>query len=363
MKKSAIALLMVFLILPGINGICAAEQGENSGVFSRDSIVSLMYRANAYAMAHPWQPDDHNWIRATWYTGVMALHRTTGDPAILRQAMDWAAKHGWREGDEYDVANRKTCGQTYLELYFLKRDPEMIAHIRAFVDGRMALNESPRKRWYYCDCLYVGPPAIAMLGRATGERKYYDYLHRVYWDVVDYLFDDEAGLFYRDSSFFDTRTALGHKVLWSRGNGWVIAGIPRVLEYLEPDDPQRSRYVVLFRRMAASIAAVQGDDGLWRTNLADPAQFPEPESSGTAFFCYAMAWGINNGILERETYLPVVQRAWRGLAAAVDSQGKLCRVQPVGDRPARVERESTHEYAVGAFLLAGSEMVKVSQGR
>ena len=328
-------------------------------VFSKEKIIAIMKKVNEYTLSHPYTEHDRNWVRATYYTGVMALYKTTTDPRILDQAMRWTQKHEWQAGDEQEPANRMTCGQTYLELYFLKNDPAMIAGIRAEVDEQIAATVSPRKAWYYCDTLYVGPPTLAMLGKATDKATYYRYLNRVYWDVTDHLFDKERGLFYRDKGYFDKKTRNGKKVFWSRGNGWVIAGIPRVLEHLPKDDPYHDRYVGLLRTLAASVARAQGDDGLWRTNLADADQYPGPETSGTAFFCYAMTWGINQNILEKDVYLPVVRKAWKGLVAAVHDSGKLGWVQPVGADPQYASPDSTHEYAVGAFLLAASEMVKL----
>ena len=153
-----------------------------------------------------------------------------------------------------------------MELYFLDPDPERIAKIRAYVDSRIETvhaGEPPTKGWYYCDTLYVGPPALAMLGHATGEQKYYDYLNEVYWDVTDLLFDKEHHLFYRDAGYFEARTPNDRKVFWSRGNGWVLGGIPRVLQYLPRDNEYYDRYVELFRTMSALIAKRQESDGLW----------------------------------------------------------------------------------------------------
>ena len=329
---------------------------------ARQKIVEVMRKVHAYQAAHPYKEHDRDWIRATYYTGVMALYRTTKDPQILDQAVRWAEKHGWAEGTEREPANKKTCGQTYLELYFLQRDPRRIAKMRAYVDSRIkrvGAGEPPIRGWYYCDTLYVGPPTIAMLGKATGEEKYYDYLNKVYWDVTDYLFDEDYKLFYRDESYFDAKTKNGKKVFWSRGNGWVLGGIPRVLEYLPKENEHYDRYVELFRAMSAAIAKRQGPDGLWRANLDDPDECPNPETSGTAFFCYATAWGVNRGLLDRSIFLPVVIKAWQGLVRHVGPDGKLGFVQPVGAAPAPATREMTHEYAMGLFLLAGEEMVKL----
>jgi len=77
------------------------------------------------------------------------------------------------------------------------------------------------------------------------------------------------------------------------------------------------------------------------------------------FFCYALAWGINHGYLDRQTYLPVVKKAWHGLVGAVRSDGKLGYVQAIGASPAKLTSEDNQEYGSGAFLLAGSEMYKL----
>jgi len=322
-------------------------------------VLDLMYKVRAYQKSHPWRPVDRNWIRATYYTGVMGMYHTTKDPKVLAQALRWAEKHQWREGNERHPANKKTCGQTYLELYFLDPKPERIAAIRAYVDSRMRLiagGESPLKGWYYVDTLYVGPPTLAMLAKATGQKKYADYLHKVYWTVAVRLLDRDDGLFYRDARYFKARTKRGKKVFWSRGNGWAFGGIPRVLAYLPKEDPQRPRYVKLLRTMAKALVARQPADGLWRSNLDDADQHPNPETSGTAFFCYGLAWGVNQGLLDRKKYLPATLKAWAGLVRHVNDSGRLGYVQPVGADPRPARANQTHEYAAGLFLLAGGEI-------
>lgn len=357
------ATLVLVCLLGIFSTVRSAEpEADSKDVFSKKKIVEVMRKVRDYQLAHPWKETDRNWIRATYYTGVMGLYRTTEDPEILAQARRWAQKHDWAEGNERERANKKTCGQTYLELHFIDPKSANIAKIRAYVDSRIETieaGESPTKGWYYSDTLYVGPPTIAMLGKATGEQKYFDYLNKVYWGVTDHLFDKEYGLFYRDKSYFNAKTENGKKVFWSRGNGWVIGGIPRVLQYLPKDNERYDDYVKLLQTMAAAIARQQGDDGLWRANLDDPDQHPNPETSGTAFFCYAFAWGINNGVLESDNFLPATMKAWEGLVRHVQPSGKLGFVQPVGASPKPATRDMTHEYAMGLFLLAGEEMAKL----
>ena len=93
--------------------------------------------------------------------------------------------------------------------------------------------------------------------------------------------------------------------------------------------------------MSAAMAAIQGSDGLWRTGLLDPDSYPLPENSGSAFFTYALAWGINHGILDRAEYEPVVEK-----------RGKECcstymRMDDSGaSRPFLMRRESSSQRPV-----------------
>lgn len=329
-----------------------------------EEILPLLHRVNNWQIANPrMKPNDRNWERGTWYTGVMAAYKATGDEKFLQQALEWGTQHHWQVGTEKQGANRLFCVETWAECYFAKQDKAMLAPAIAWLN--IATNNSPAgaKVWYleggrrYADSLY-GACALAMLAKATGDKKYLAYMHDFFWDVHAELFDKDDGLFCRDKRFIGQMTKNGKKIFWSRGNGWVLGGIVRILEYLPEDDPQRPRYVELLKTMSAAIAKRQGSDGLWRPNLADPDDVTVPESSGTGFFCYGIAWGINHGLLDRATYEPVVKKAWAGLVKSVSAEGQVQWGQPVGDRPVNLQQTQTHEYVTGTFLLAGSEMLK-----
>jgi len=343
------------------------ENGARASTIVRTaSIPGLAMRVYAYQVANPVVAPpiaDNDWERGTFYTGVMALYRATKDPSLLERAEHWAETNGWQPGPGIAPANSLTCAQTYLDIHAIRREARMIEATRRFVDGRIREERRGREEWFYSDALYVAPPALAQLAKATGDPRYLDYLSSMYWDVVDALFDAQAGLFYRDRRFVPLRTLHDAPVLWSRGNGWVIAGIPLILEHLPADHPGRPRYLDLFRKMARALKPVQGKDGLWRTSLLDADEFPEPDTSGSAFFCYALAWGVNRGHLDADEYLPVVSRAWNGLASCVEPDGKLGWVQRINDRPGPVARSDTHEYGAGALLLAASEMMRLETRR
>ena len=127
------------------------------------------------------------------------------------------------------------------------------------------------------------------------------------------------------------------------------------------DYPERARYLALFREMASRIATLQQSDGYWRTSLLDADSHPRPETSGTAFYVYALAWGLNEGLLERATYEPVVRRGWGALVRAVHPNGMLGYVQRIGDQPGNTSEAGTEIYGVGALLLAGSEVYRLAQ--
>jgi unsaturated rhamnogalacturonyl hydrolase len=328
-----------------------------------EEILPLMHRVNNYQIAHPkMKADDRNWERGTWYTGVMAAYKATGDQVFLDQCLKWGEQHQWAVGTEKQGANRLFCVETWTELSLLKKDPAMIAPALTHLNTP-AYNSpvGPTGVWYleglrrYADSLY-GACTLAMLSKATGDQKYVGYMHAFFWDVHNELFDRNDHLFYRDNRFIEQRTKNNKKIFWSRGNGWVMGGIVRVLEYLPESDAQRGRYVELLRQMSEAIAKNQRADGLWSPNLGDAEEPNSPETSGTAFFCYAMAWGINHGVLDRKTYLPVVDKAWDALVKSVTPEGRILWGQLVGDRPVALGKDDTHEYVTGTFLLAASEV-------
>jgi unsaturated rhamnogalacturonyl hydrolase len=336
---------------------------------SHSEILAIMHRVNDWQSRHPvMSAEDRNWHRATWYTGVMSSWKETRDPKFLNQALAWGRQHHWQVGTEPGGANRLFCVETWIELFFARNDRAMIEPTIQWLEKPEPNSPAGARQWYleaydlnhlYVDSLY-GASALAMLAKATHDKKYLEIMQAFFDDVTGELFDKESGLYYRDGRFRGRKTANGRKIFWSRGNGWVFGGIARILEYLPADDPRRPGYVQIFQRMASELVKRQGADGLWRPNLDDPEEVPLPETSGTGFFCYGLAWGINHGILESAVYLPAVKRAWAGLCRNVTPEGKVLRGQQVDFEPNNVKQESTHEYVTGTFLLAGSQVYTLS---
>lgn len=108
--------------------------------------------------------------------------------------------------------------------------------------------------------------------------------------------------------------------------------------------------------MAARISSLQQPDGSWHASLLDPESYPVKETSGTGFYCYALLWGLNHGMLNNKIYWPVVKKAWAALATSVHADGMLGYVQRIGASPDAVTENSTEVYGVGAFLLTGTQL-------
>lgn len=364
-------------------------------IYTKPFIKAIMDKVNGYQYAHPWKEFDDNWIRGTYYTGVMACYQATGDKKYLQQCDAWGEKLKWqipklKPGQKASGANLLTCGQTWLESFMESRKKQKIDPIIAHLDDPNIRNATSEPlEWYfeggrrYVDGLFTGPPALAMLYKITGREKYLDWMDACFWDVYGALYDLEEGLFYRDDRYIQgfsgeinqsfvpvdfvserksivyQKTANGEKVIWSRGNGWAFAGLARILKYLPKDRANYEKYKSVFIRMAAEIKQRQQPDGFWYPNLADSKDYGQKESSGTGFFTYGLAWGINNGILRKEEYLPAAKKGWAALVSAVNEEGKVQWGQLVGSSPYKILQEDSHEYVSGMFLLAASEMYKM----
>ncbi|HYC73066.1 MAG TPA: glycoside hydrolase family 88 protein [Opitutaceae bacterium] len=335
----------------------------------RAEVLALAERVADWQLAHPserWTP--LLWHNAAFYAGVLALAEISPSPRFHDRLRALGEQHGWALAERPYHADDHAVGQAWAELFLRHGDPRMIAPLRERFDFILAhpkddnldfdreRNPDRLDRWSWCDALFMAPPAWVRLWKATGDARYLDFAVAKWWVTSDYLYDRESRLYFRDSRYFSQREANGAKVFWSRGNGWVLAGLVRLLQHLPADHPSRPRFEQQFREMAAAVLAAQQPDGLWRASLLDPASFPMKESSGSGFFCYAFAWGANEGLLDRAAYGAAALRAWDALAGFVQPDGKLTHVQPVGFTPVTFDASHTEPYGVGAFLLAAREV-------
>lgn len=296
--------------------------------------------------------DAIDWIHGAMWAGIMATYQATGDAKYLSAVKAWGQANSWGlSGGVTTNADNQCVAQTYFDVYLLApsaADGNLVTGAKPSFDAMVA---SGNAGWTWEDALFMSPPGLARLGVIEGDESYFALLDTNWWEAYASLFAPADGLMCRDPGC--------NGVYWARGNGWVVAGTARVLEFLPLSDARRPDYVAMLETMAAALKPWQGADGLWRSDITHPARYPNPETSGTGLMTYAIAWAINNGILDRATYLTVAQNGWQGLVSAVDDSGMLGYVQPVGAAPAPATATSTAEYGVGAFLLAGSEVAKL----
>ncbi len=332
-----------------------------SSGLKRPAILKAMKKVADWQLQHSEGRYNIQWTFAALYDGLLAASKTTGDKRYHDRVLQVARDNHWELGPRFAHADDEAVGLTYLTLYADDPRPEEIAPTSAGLDKLLARPDDPQKNlWWWCDALYMAPPVLAELSVATGDHRSLDFMNREWWITSGALYDPAEHLYFRDERFLIIREANGQKVFWSRGNGWVLAGLAMVLQRMPTDYPDRAKYEKQFKDMAERVAGLQQSDGLWRASLLDPDSYPNPEVSGSGFFTYAMAWGIHHKLLNRERYLPVVKKSWQGMLTHVYADGRLGSIQPIGGEPGKFKASSSYVYGVGAFLLAGSELSQIS---
>ncbi len=332
----------------------------------------------------------NGWSWSTHAQGVRAMFGVLGDQAYRDEGLSWGAANAWRLGTERNPDNIK-AGQAYYSWHQVDASADLTA-----MDARMKadLTGLPSSQYDWIDALFMGLPDWAAWSARTGEAAYAARMDDFYTWMRDSgatsarcggrtptqpgLYDSSARLWYRDCGYVGLLDANGKPVFWGRGNGWVIAAMAQVLEQVPAGDPRATKYTDMLRTMSARLAELQGADGMWRASLADPALFPQPETSATALITYALAFGVRTGVLDAATYRPVIARAWQGLTSiALQPSGFVSSCQPNGVAPAapytaaapRTPPSTTSSgtvntdsppFCVGAFLLAGAEIARLT---
>jgi rhamnogalacturonyl hydrolase YesR len=329
--------------------------------FKRSDIEKALRKVADWQLDRARPDFNKDWTYAALYAGFMALPTAVAGSRYQDAMLEMSKSFDWQLGPRIALADDQAIGQTYMQLYLEHHDPAMMAPTRQRFETVMQMPDNPAKPlWWWCDALFMAPPVLAELSKATGDRRYLTFLDRE-WSVTSAkLYDPAQHLFYRDASFLNQHEQNGRSIFWSRGNGWVMAGLVRVLEYMPQDDPLRSKYVHQLQEMAAAVAPLQGDDGLWRPGLLDADAYRLPENSGSAFITYALAYGVRKNFLDRKRYLPRVKKAWAGLLSHVYEDGRLGCIQPIGAAPGAFTATSSYVYGVGAYLLAGSEIYQLA---
>lgn len=341
-----------------------------------EQVRQVIRKVNTY-----WQQNNKAEVRAFWdnaayHTGNIEVYKLMKDDSMLDYSIHWATHNQWQGATEPDPSKWKykhygeghdfvlfgdwqICFQTYIDLYNLAPDEQKVARAKQ-VMGYEA-DSKVHDYWWWADALYMVMPVMTKMYQLTGDKKYLDKLYEnlLYSDSI--MLDSETGLYFRDGKYVwpNHKSANGKKDFWARGDGWVLAGLAKVLQDMPETYVWQPFFVHKYTRLARAVAKCQQPQGYWTRSMLDPAHAPGPETSGTAFFCYGLLWGVNHGYLQNKEFAPVIQRAWKYLTeTALQRDGRVGYVQPIGERaiPGQtVDANSQANFGVGAFLLAACE--------
>ena len=371
--------------------ICAAFIGSGCAVAqklpAKNEVLTVLQSANNYFINKWPKPEkpifvpsrnrtwpSHIWTRAVYFEGLMALYSVDKNKSYYNYAVDWSASHNWslRDGIKTRNGDNQACGQTYIDLYKIDKDIHHVDSIKASID--LMVQSQKIDDWSWVDAIQMAMPVLTQLGVIYKDTNYFNRMYQMY-AFTKYkhgdngLFNAAEGLWWRDKDFDPPyKEPNGKNCYWSRGNGWVAAALVRVLSALPKNETHRNEYLADYKNMMQALVPLQRADGYWNVSLQDPTNFGGKELTGTSLFIYGMAWGINNGHLDKKKYLPIVIKAWNAMAKeSVHANGFLGYVQGTGkepkeSQPVLYDREPDFEdFGLGCFLMAGSEMYKLKK--
>ena len=377
-------MLPLLLILPAAAGAGEApvDSAAHAVPWHQADVLALAETVGDWQLAHigdvpatPWGAESvkpQAWEQGALFAGLAALADRSSKPEFAQAILARGQQTGWQPGPRPYHADDYAIAASHLWDSRHGAGDAAVAPTRARLDAILASPptadlsfdnpDACQTRWCWCDALFMAPPVWFEMSRITGDAKYAAFAKQEFWATAAYLQDKDSHLFFRDSRFFDRRDINGEKLFWSRGNGWVFAGLARIIPLLDDADPDKAKFVALFQEMAAELKTIQKPDGFWSPSLLGDPATSLPEESGTGFYTYGFAWGIKAGVLKSADYEAVVRKGWAALTRTVHDDGTIGYVQPVSDRPDNVAYKDTQFYGTGAFLLAASAVADLDLG-
>ncbi len=364
------------------------------------------------------------WDTATYHTGNMETYFTFGGDNYLQYSLNWADTNGW-QGNNYSggkdgwtwgynqnqgsnavlFGDWQICFQTYIDLYMLDEDKNEGKVDRAKDVMSYQITKTNDDFWWWADALYMVPPVMTKMYLLTGNEEYLEKMYQYYRFAAELMYDGDCGipndgeeyttsaennkksgaapsdpdnyanLFFRDNNYvYPLNTINGTKNFWARGNGWVFAGLAKILSDVPTDYEHRGYFENLYLEMAKAIIDCQHVDGegrgFWTQSML--ADYPKGnngnswgyETSGTAFFTYGLFWGLNSGLLDEREYLEPALRGWKYLSeVALQDSGKVGYCQEIGSNATQATPDWRDQpFGYGAFLLAGCELSRYVGG-
>ncbi len=397
-----------------------------------DSAVTAVRSANDYWQSNysynTWTNSIHPsfWARAAYHTGNMEVYKLLGDDDYLQYSIDWANYNNWvgnpstadpstwtwGYNQDYNsnavlFGDWQICFQSYIDMYNFGVADANLDRVYEVIDYQISKENDDF--WWWADALYMVMPVMTKLYKLTENEAYLDALTKYFTFAKELMYDGPGGiptsadgytstaytyknsgsnysdpddykyLFFRDAGYvYPLNPNSGHaneKNFWARGNGWVFAGLAKVLSDMPATYANYDVFYNTYMEMAPAIIACQETDdngyGFWTQSMLQ--NYPTGnngneegyETSGTAFFTYGLFWGINNGFLDEDTYLEATVRSWGYLEkVALHSNGKVGYVQPIGSNATQATPyDTTQDFGVGAYLLAGCEAARWAENQ
>lgn len=323
------------------------------------------------------------WTRGVFYEGLLNMVREEPKPEWVKYSVDWGEYHDWYSCTDEQArhADFQCCGQSYIEMYLM--DPEQtqrLEHIKMRIDDMMATDKV--NDWYWIDAVQMAMPIFMQLGSITGDATYFDRAREMYVYTRNQqggskkgggspLFNEKTGLWYRDYKFdppYKDKVETDKDCYWSRGNGWIYMALSRIMQFSPATETYREDYVADFTAMSRALLDCQRTDGFWNVSLAAPSNFGAkgsegPEISGTALFVGGMAYGVRSGLLDKDTYMPAIERGWEAMHLAVHpDDGYVGYMQGTGSAPedggpiTYNSRPDFEDFGIGCWLWGAAEV-------
>lgn len=344
------------------------------------AVINLVKQVNnSYQLRHNAEVSGF-WVQSAYMTGNLAAYELTGENDYLDYAVRFANFNKWSgakeedkskwvyktygEGDDHVLfADWQICFQIYVDLYKKEHRPDRLTRALEVMNYQASMPDNDF--WWWSDALYMGMPVFSKLYTVTHNQKLLDKQFECFKYTDDLLFDKDVHLYYRDAKYVypKVKTACNEgKSFWARGDGWVLAGLAKVLQDLPKKCQYRKFYIKRFKQLAEAVSKCQCEGGYWSRSMLCEEDAPGYETSGTAFFTYGLCWGVNNGILKKSKYDKTIQKAWKYLSeVAVQSNNEIGYCQPIGEKPDPtriVDEMSEWPFGTGAWLLAACEYAK-----
>lgn len=388
--KNTKTLFLYALLFICINSSCSSDKSIYINSTGKDDYISKVNQTADWQINNfkysleggPGYLHDYGidaWTNSTFLLGLSVWANTIANdnPSKATEYTKWlehiAETNEWRIPDNFKAypnyslyhADELCIAQFYLKMYHLKDENRRIKATKERLDWIIdnqpdhTMTYRNKQSWTWCDALFMAPMAYVELYNIYGDRKYIDFMHEEFQRTVNHLYNKEYKLFYRDSSYFEKLESNGKPVFWGRGNGWVAAALTNILKSLPKKSLYYNYYLDLYKEFVPTLIELMDAEGYWHASLLDPISYPSPETSASALITYALAYGINENILDKKHYLPKLEKSWTTLQSFVDADGKLGWIQPIGADPKQVTKEMSSVYGVGAYLLAASEIIKL----